>query len=181
MLNYLYTMDYTKGNPFWSFFTTSPFPDLAFHASIYGIADKYSIAGLKDLAVMKLNQSLRSIPGFSAAGHTQLHTADGIRELVSAVETAWTTTPAADKGMRDPLLKYCKEYLQLLMEVEEFKNVMVEVTDFVFDLLAQEVRDRLGGGVAKDSSASKDVVSKEAVETTTARFPLAHFTFGRRV
>lgn len=67
------------------------------------------------------------------------------------------------------------------MGTEEFKNVMVQITDFAFDLLAQEVRDRGGEGVVDGGSGSDGVALKGAVHTTTnARFPFGQFNFGRR-
>lgn len=129
MLDYLYTLEYTDDRV-----TTSPFMNLAVHVLVYGIADKYSIAGLKDLAMEKMEDSL----GFP--GH--LATADGTRELLVTIELAWTSTPASDKGMREPILKYCKKYLDLLLEMEAFKAAMVEIPDMAYDFLAQEVKDR---------------------------------------
>ncbi|CAD6591090.1 MAG: hypothetical protein ASARMPREDX12_004921 [Alectoria sarmentosa] len=129
MLDYLYTLDYTDDRN-----SSVLCIDLAVHVLVYSIADKYSIAGLKDLAMVKMEDSL----GFP--GH--LVTADGTRELLITIELAWTSTPASDKGMREPILKYCKRYLDLLLEMETFKAAMVEIPDMAYDFLAQEVKDR---------------------------------------
>lgn len=129
MLDYLYTLDYIDDRV-----ATSPFMNLTVHVLVYGTADKYSIAGLKDLAIEKMEDSL------SFFGH--LTTANGTQELLTAIKFAWTTTPASDKGMRGPILKHCKEWLDLLLEMEAFKTAMVEIPDMAYDFLAQEVKDR---------------------------------------
>ena len=72
-----------------------PIPELAIHASMYGIADKYGIQGLKSISTQKLKAALQAwIPNSQ-----QCYSSNMIGEFAAAIQAAWTSTPESDHGV----------------------------------------------------------------------------------
>ena len=113
----------------------SPIPELAIHASMYGIADKYGVQGLKSISTQKLKAALQYkawIPDSQ-----QCYTSDMIDEFAAAVQAAWTSTPESDNGVRAPLLDHAWQIRKVLLEAEGFKLVVELTPRFASDLLFQ--------------------------------------------
>lgn len=109
-------------------------PELAIHASMYGIADKYGVQGLKSSSVEKLEGALRRIDFDPNIAHSYISMV--VEQFAAAVQAAWTSTLESDKGVRTPLLQYASKYKDILLTVEAFKNVISEEPQFAYDLLA---------------------------------------------
>ena len=110
-------------------------PALAIHASMYGIADKYGIQGLKAISKQKLEAALESDAWIPDSG--QMYPSNMMEELAAAVQTAWTSTPVSDNGIRALLLDYALKNKEMLLGMEGFKLVVQRTPGFACDLLAQ--------------------------------------------
>ena len=115
-----------------------PIPELAIHASMYGLADKYGIQGLKSISMQKLKAALRHktwIPDSQ-----QCYTSEMIDEFAAAVQAAWKSTPDSDNGVRAPLLDHAWKIRKVLLEAEGFKLVVQQMPQFACDLLFQTLQ-----------------------------------------
>ena len=112
-----------------------PIPELAIHASMYGIADKYGIHGLKSISTQKLKAALQHKVWISDS--QQCYSSKMIDEFAAAVQAAWNSTPESDNGVRAPLLDHAWQIRKVLLEAEEFKLVVEQMPQFACDLLFQ--------------------------------------------
>ena len=110
-------------------------PELGIHTSMYGIADKYGIQGLKKISLQKLKAALENYTWNPESRH--LYTPNMMKELTMAVHTAWKSTPESDIWMRAALLDHAWRNKKVLLEVEEFKLVIQLTPQFAYDLFAQ--------------------------------------------
>ena len=113
-------------------------PQLAIHASMYGIADKYGIQGLKSISTSKLKITLEHeawIPDSQ-----DCYTPKIINDFIVAIHAAWTSTPDSDKGVRKPLLDHAWEVRKVLLSADEFKLVVQQMPQFACDLLFQTLQ-----------------------------------------
>ncbi|PSN72528.1 hypothetical protein BS50DRAFT_545130 [Corynespora cassiicola Philippines] len=100
---------------------------LLIHSKMYEIADKYDVAGLKDLVKEKFDcacQSLWYSPEFPVAAHH-----------------AFSTTPEKDKGLRDIISKTLASHMELIDE-PAIESLLTEFNGFAFGLL--KLRRRRG-------------------------------------
>ena len=115
-----------------------PIPELAVHTSIYGIADKYGIQGLKGISTQKLKAALQHqawIPDSQ-----QCYSSNMIDEFAAAVQAAWNLTPESDSGVRAPLLDHAWKIRKVLLGAEGFKLVAQQIPEFTWDLTAQSLK-----------------------------------------
>lgn len=110
-------------------------PELATHASMYGIADKYGVQGLKSVSMQKLKAALRH--NNWNLDYAQSYTSNMVEELAAAVQAAWTLTPESDKGIRALLLDSASKNKDILLAVEGFRDIIQQTPQFACDLLAR--------------------------------------------
>ncbi len=103
-----------------------PAGELAIHASMYSLADKYGIEGLKSTSVQKMTAALQGI-GWD----------NRMEDFATAVAIAWTTTPASDRDLRTVLLDYSFIHVKSLVKVKEVEQTFEHLPQFAFDLLAR--------------------------------------------
>ncbi|KAI0815426.1 BTB/POZ protein [Xylaria sp. FL0064] len=94
--------------------------DLAFHALVYNLAGKYSVRGLKSLAVRKFKQTA-----------TQYWDSG---DLLEAARNAYTSTAETDRGLRDVIVAILHEHPTLL-DREETQLVLRELGMLAYDLV----------------------------------------------
>lgn len=75
----------------------SPFE---FSAEMYAIADKYDAEALKEIVKLKFSQALEN--------RKLVH--DQVEDLVRAINIIYTTTPSSDRGLRNLLMPYFRQY-----------------------------------------------------------------------
>ena len=109
-----------------------PFPELVFDIYMYRMADKYGIHGLKDLSSETF--------AFTLEVYTKPISA---RALTSLIRLVYDSTPEPDEGLRRPVLAYAKHHLKDLLSLEDFKTMLVDVPEFTYQLLVQEVDGRV--------------------------------------
>ena len=116
----------------------SKVPELAIHASMYGIADKYGIQGLKSISTQNLKATLQHRAWTSDS--QQHYSSCMIHNFIAAIQAAWNSTPESDKGVRAPLLDHAWKIRKVLLEAEDFKLVMRQIHEFTWDLFAQTLK-----------------------------------------
>ena len=157
MLQYLYTLNYpldihhdciynnNRGNQFLTGSDTelrrTPFSELVFDISIYSMADKYGINGLKDLTAETFAVTLE--------WYTECISA---RVLAAVIRRIYDSTPESDQGLRHHVLGYAKRHLKDLVALEDFKTVLGEIPEFSYQLLVREVEGRVEEGPATGKS-----------------------------
>lgn len=94
---------------------------MLFHIKVYHVADKYGIPKLKQRAREKFKTMVQ------ACWQTD--------EFPNAIAEAYTTTPQADRGLRDPLLEICQDHIDDLLRHDEFCQVLDEIVGFAADLV----------------------------------------------
>ena len=115
-----------------------PIPELAIHASMYGIADKYGIQGLQSISTQKLKAAIQHKAWISDS--QQSYSSDMIDEFAAAVQAAWNLTPESDSGVRAPLLDHAWKIRKVLLGAEGFKLVAQQIPEFTWDLIAQSLK-----------------------------------------
>lgn len=94
--------------------------DLAFHILVYNLAEKYSIRGLKNLAIRKFKQTA-----------TQYWESDN---LLEAARNAYTSAAETDRGLRDVIVAILHEHPALL-DRENTQLVLREFGMLAYDLV----------------------------------------------
>jgi len=92
----------------------------------YAIAEKYNVAGLKDISRSKFVS--RKWSNWS-------------HELPTVVKTVYESTPSSDRGLRDAVIEVCVEQGRLLLDNEEFGDVVGEIGAIGLDFCRQFVAD----------------------------------------
>lgn len=90
------------------------------HAKMYALADKFGIPDLKDLASAKFVEA----------------TVSGVvsRQFPAAVQTVYTSTPKADRGLRDVIVQRITDNREFL-DRNEIENLARTVEDLAIDLM----------------------------------------------
>ena len=117
MLEFFYTLDYQDGPKIPEGSTYN----LATHASVYGIAEKYEIMPLKDLAKQKFE--------------TMIKEQWNDPSLPDAIEIIYNTTHNADRGLRTILTTSIKGQIKKLLPKPQFADVVRSCGDFAVDLM----------------------------------------------
>jgi hypothetical protein len=95
-------------------------PNLIVHAQVYALAEKYSVDGLKELALEKFEKEVES----------HWNTDD----FLQAAEVVYTSTVESDRGMRDIVLRTFYRHHSLLGK-REGKDVVKNVENIAYDLV----------------------------------------------
>lgn len=112
-------------------------PQLAIHASVYGIADKYGIEGLKETSKLRLKAALQN-EGCNPIAQ-QSYKTGLVQEIEAAIRVAWEPTPDIDHGIRALFLDYVSKNAEVLLPLEAFKHVIRQTPQFACDLLARSL------------------------------------------
>jgi hypothetical protein len=97
---------------------------LLIHTKVYELADKYDVAGLKDLVKVKFDRACYqfwSDPAFAAAAHY-----------------AFSTTPEHDKGLRDIVSKTISDHMSDMIVKPEIETLLTEFNGLAYGLLKQK-------------------------------------------
>lgn len=172
MLRYLYTLDYGKGKTR-SVHTVFPviqetvgnatslrspsLPDLALHASLYAISDKYGIKGLKFIAQKKFEDIMSATQWGELLGKPDT-AACAIPMIAPIVEMIFTATPESDKGLRLEVLHHFRRKIKTVLHLEAFKDLLERVPEFSHQLLVQEVNREVLPSLSKKRRS--DLVSR---------------------
>ena len=65
-----------------------------------------------------------------------------IKELATAIQTTWTSSPETDNGLRAALLEYVLKNKEVLLGMEDFKLVVQHTPQFACDLLFQALKPK---------------------------------------
>ena len=117
MLQFFYTLDYQDGPKM----PEGSTHNLAIHASVYRIAEKYEIMPLKDLAKQKFEKMIK--------GHWK------DPSLPTAIQVIHNTTPSSDRGLRDILTRSIKGHVKELLVKPDFAGIIKSYGDFAIDLI----------------------------------------------
>lgn len=115
--------------------------------SVYAIADKYDIPGLKDMALAKFRISIHgceSIP----------------KHLSTLIRAVYSTTPDSDRGLRSIIVEHCHRHLKELMRSGLFQQTMQELGSFAVDLLR---KSRKEDGKEQDRLALEELRLRDMV------------------
>lgn len=182
MLKYLYGLDYTMEprSDYVHSFGKHPGPavddpqlgflsslQLITNACMYELGAKYGIEGLKGVACEKFAETLKH-----PEWHGEWVFSDiGTVALIEAIECLYTSTPEPDKGLRDQIIQYVKLHLERLLPMENFKAVLAKVPELSYQLLVQEVEDRLSESrsLAEASAKKRKIVSFHRRSMRSAR------------
>jgi len=116
MLKFMYTFDYDdsgKHQERTSF--------MIFNAEVYSIADKYSILALKARAKKKFDKAV--------------HNCRDMEDLIHAILEVYSSTPSADRGLRDTVVKVVHENISTLLEKDDFRGVLQDTVGFAADVI----------------------------------------------
>jgi hypothetical protein len=93
--------------------------NLILHARVYAVAEKYTIEGLKDVALKKFE--------------VELQTHWDTQDFLQATEVVYNSTPESVRGMRDVVVETF--HVHNLLGQEGVKEYIKDFTDLVYDLL----------------------------------------------
>jgi speckle-type POZ protein len=108
---------------------------------VYGVAEKYDIAMLKDEA--KEQFEIRAEAG-------NLVSASEFTEIITEI---YRTTPSSDRGLRDIVSQICARHAQTIVNNTVFKSSIMETGEFVLDLLYEVLKVQ---SIATDEQSSED-------------------------
>ncbi|KAK4936905.1 hypothetical protein LTR28_010014, partial [Elasticomyces elasticus] len=100
-------------------------PNLALHAKVYGMAEKYGINGLKALALDKFK--------IQATKHWDS------MDFPEAIHIVYTSTPSTDKDMRDVVADVLGWY-GVLLDKPEIEAAVLEINGLAYELLKRSRR-----------------------------------------
>jgi hypothetical protein len=93
---------------------------LPLHAAVYGIAEKYDVSGLKELAKTR----------FESAAKSEWNSAD----FSTAIELVYSTTPDSDEGLRSIVLDTLAQNPSLFAR-DDIEQVVKRINGLAYDLL----------------------------------------------
>jgi hypothetical protein len=116
---------------------------LTFHASLYGVAEKYECPDLKELC---RNAYIRSLSG-------QFSTSD----FISSIHVVYETTPETDEGLRKWAVIVSQGYKSRLQLHPSFKALFTSRPDFSWELTTAytEVKNYYCGNCEKNVPCGK--------------------------
>lgn len=94
---------------------------MIFHAKVYSFAEVYNVPALKEHAEEKFQLAINS--GWS------------MDDFPLAISEVYTTTPEADRGLRDLIVRTCNEFINVLVKQEIFCQVLRDTSYFAADLV----------------------------------------------
>lgn len=139
MVRYLYHIDYPDAEPLdgpalsdqipVSATTSLPITEshLLFHVEMHIIADKYDIAGLKQIAVWKARADVRNrwdIEKFSAAA-----------------KFLWDNTMKCDREIKGSFTEVARKHIEMLIVREDFMDLVTAEGSLGLDMLTLMARD----------------------------------------
>lgn len=135
MIRFIYTSDYF---PFTSAYEADP-SFLPVHASMYGLGEFYGVRSLKWVTADRFKKLIKlwsqgvyggvSIPNLLA--------------FIQAIKLVYTTTPHDDRVLRDPVIVFVPEHLHAMFGLEDFRELLNGVPDFVEEAFGEDVLERI--------------------------------------
>lgn len=134
MMQYFYTLDYSvfdgaeqqPPNRFlWS---------LQVHANMFGMADKYQIEALKLLAAERFTNILCQE---FASGDTRFN--QSFQNLMRILEYVCEGSKTTDDYLQKTIMATVLDYLEVLLPMPEFKDVLLRVPEIGFKIVAKQV------------------------------------------
>ena len=103
--------------------------ELTVHATMYSMGDKYDVPALKKL-------------GKENYVHTLKKTKYSVTDFIQSISVAFTTSPETDEELRKWAVWEAKKHSALLSCYPEFKDLMMKVPDFAYDLATKFARGK---------------------------------------
>ena len=134
MMRYFYTLDYStfdgaeqqpQNRFLWS---------LQVHANMFGMADKYQIEALKLLAAEKFTNELCEEFG---SGDTRFN--KSFQNLMNILEYVCEGSETTDGYLQEAVMATVIDYLEVLMPMPEFKDVLLRVPEIGFKIVVKQV------------------------------------------
>lgn len=119
MIDYLYRLDYDDQPN-----SASKKPSdgrLVTNSLVYALADKYEIWSLKEVAKTKIAKLINEEWNDDS--------------FLAAVETAWTTTPQSDRGLRELFIPVLREHKTELITKEMYIEAVRSIGDLAVDMM----------------------------------------------
>ncbi|KAM0804340.1 hypothetical protein BDR22DRAFT_835671 [Usnea florida] len=128
MITFIYTSEYPNptGEEIFGVLYDVDALALPVHAAMYALGDFYGVRSLKWVAKGKFKRLMRS--WYPLVDNT-MHSAK-LRAFIQAIRVVYTTTPEHDRGLRDFVVELLPGLFRGLVEMEEFKGLVDEVTAF---------------------------------------------------
>lgn len=96
-------------------------PNLIIHANVYALGEQYGVEGLKAVALQKFSKEV------------DVHWATD--DFLQAAELVYNSTPEHDRGMRDVIKNTFYRHRRELLDRENVKRYLRDVTDLAYDVL----------------------------------------------
>ncbi|CAG7561070.1 unnamed protein product [Fusarium equiseti] len=122
MVHFLYHQDY---------YVPSEQSAMAFHATMYQIADKYDVQSLKQVARAKFSTAVVELEGWDEV------------EFPSVISLVWSTTLPNDRGLRDVVSATSLKNLAALLEKDSFIEELTVNGLFAVELIRSQ-KERFG-------------------------------------
>ena len=119
MIDYIYTSDYEIADP----------NDMCLHVEIYTLADKYFVAGLKQLALGKFKKASTESPS--------------TEDLVVGLTAAYANPPLQDIELNGAIVEIARRDFERLLASERFKKTLIEFPGLALALLEDFKRREL--------------------------------------
>ncbi|KAF5562491.1 ARM repeat protein [Fusarium phyllophilum] len=129
--------------------------EMSFHAKVYQIADKYGIEALKKLAATKYRASVEA--GWE------------MESFPEAIALTYTTTPSADRGLRDIAVEVAFKHIGPLMGQDAFCGMLSENPDVAADVI-RFMHGQMGMAKENKCSGCKRVFLIAAIEPRDGPF-----------
>lgn len=116
MIEFMYGFDYGSGGSEHN--RVSP---MLFNITVYQVGDIYGVPKLKDRAKEKFEDIIS--------------TCWRMDDFPATITEVYSSTPAKDRGLRDPLVRTSLEYIDDLKKNEDFVQALQETPGFAGDLI----------------------------------------------
>lgn len=94
---------------------------------MYALADKYLMEGLKKEALWK----------FGRFAEAKALTTEQLLAIVKTVPLIYSTTPDADRGLRDYVVAFGAKHIQKLQALQQLKEVCAEAPSYMIAIAAK--------------------------------------------
>ncbi|KAI9776086.1 MAG: hypothetical protein M1839_000599 [Geoglossum umbratile] len=115
MLHFFYRFNYDDSGD-----DQGPVSPMLFNTRVYGVADKYDVSSLKTLAKEKFDKAIK--------------TCWDMDDFTHVITETYSSTPSADRGLRNLVAKVARKHIKALLERKEFRCVLEETISFAADV-----------------------------------------------
>ncbi|KAL6714131.1 hypothetical protein ACLMJK_008625 [Lecanora helva] len=140
LLDYLYALEYNVIDVPSSNDSNSYHPELMVHASLYIIADKYGVNGLKTIAkdsfIRTLSDEVRDPPNSSPRDLSRLP------EIAApAIVLLYDSVVKTNDPLRREIQNYFQRNIEIFLHLEAFKDLLASVPDLSYYLLVHTAEE----------------------------------------